>query len=82
MELSFASEAPEGKLFFLGALAGLAKGAAIKGGVKGAARGAAKGGAKGGAKKGGAPAKPNPIKQVVKQGSNVDFGGQQKKDDQ
>ena len=78
MELSFASEAPEGKLFFLGALAGLAKGAAIKGGVKGAARGAAKGGAK----KGGAPAKPNPIKQVVKQGSNVDFGGQQKKDDQ
>jgi hypothetical protein len=78
MELSFASEAPEGKLFFLGALAGLAKGAAIKGGIKGAARGAAKGGAK----KGGAPAKPNPIKQVVKQGSNVDFGGQQKKDDQ
>ena len=59
-ELSFASSAPEGKLFFLGALAGLAKGAAVKGAVKGAA---AKGGLKGAASKG------------AKIGSNVPAGG-------
>ena len=49
-ELSFSSAAPEGKLFFLGALVGLAKGAALKGAaLKGAAL---KGGLKGAATKG------------------------------
>ena len=77
MELSFASQAPEGKLFFLAGLAGLAKGAAIKGGAKAAAKGGAKG------KPAPKPAaKPNPIKQIVNQASNVDFGGQQKKDNE
>ena len=41
-ELSFSSAAPEGKLFFLGALVGLAKGAALKGAAhKGGLKGAA-----------------------------------------
>ncbi len=62
-ELSFASSAPEGKLFFLGALAGLAKGAAVKGAAKGAA---AKGGLKGAASKGA---------KIAKIGSNVPTGG-------
>ena len=73
-ELSFASSAPEGKLFFLGALAGLAKGAALKGAaLKGAAlKGAAlKGGLKGAAMKG--------AKLGVKVGSNIPVGGNKDK---
>ncbi len=68
-ELSFASSAPEGKLFFLAGLAGLAKGAALKGAaLKGAA---AKGGLKGAAMKG--------AKMGVKIGSNVPTGGKKDK---
>ncbi len=72
MSLSFDSEA-DSKIFFLGALAGLAK-VGAKGALRGGMRGAR------GAPRRAPTAGRQAVKQVVKQASQVDVGGQKKEE--